>query len=324
MLIDPHFSLLQDYLDFVVAERLKPVAVLDTQLHYSHPAASHALRRQFDIAPNSGRRLLLGEQSFEILPTPGVRKDALCIRGGGLVFTGETLWNGASSGFGMPGSDLGELWKTLQWLKTLLDPEEIVFSGYDVRDLVFSTWLRETERNPDLLARDPEEFARLKARFPFRLAEDFLSYARFNSDPVNEPSEFHKTESPFHLERLEREPPGYARLAPEKLANKLSSFEDPQKGFLIDVREPEEFASGHIPGARSIPLGELAFSLQDFRASPRVYVYCQLGRRSALAAGTLSYLGLPDMVILSGGLQSWLKAGLPLEKQVPNSLFMRS
>ena len=305
--IDPHFSAFQEYTDFVSAEGLKPVATIDSQLHYSHPTAAHLLSKRFGITLYPNGKLTLGASVFEILKTPGVRPEAVCIRGPGVIFTGETLWAGATAGFGMPDANIRELWSSLQTLKKILKSEEIVFPGYDVLDLCFSTWRCELEKNPDLLARDPDELARMKMKFPFHPADDFQAFAKFNAQPdAGGETRFQKCESPFRMDDLERESPSYATITAEKLAHK--------KGFVIDIREPEEFSRGHIPGARSLPLSEIPFALAELRANPRVYVACQAGRRSALVAATLSYLGMRDVVMLSGGFQAWQNAGLPVEK----------
>src|SRR5208283_1910954 len=142
--------------------------------------------------------------AISVLPTPGVRSDAVCLRGRGFILTGETLWIGVSSAFGMPGSDLSRLWKSLGMLKESVSPDDLVFPGYDVREFCFSTWKTEMEKNPDLLARDLEELSRLKSKCSFHLSEDSKEFARFNSDTSLTEQSFHKTESPFRLEDLER------------------------------------------------------------------------------------------------------------------------
>jgi len=81
----------------------------------------------------------------------------------------------------------------------------------------------------------------------------------------------------------------------------------------LDVREPNEFAAGHIPGAINIPLAELATRLDTLKNCKRIYVSCQTGRRSHPAARTLDYLGLPDVVNVSGGFKAWQSCELPIE-----------
>ena len=82
---------------------------------------------------------------------------------------------------------------------------------------------------------------------------------------------------------------------------------------VIDVREPEEFATGHVPGARLVPLATVPQVLADLPADEPVYVICQVGGRSAQAAGYLSQRGF-DARSVDGGTGDWLAAGLPVER----------
>ncbi|KAF1695270.1 rhodanese-like domain-containing protein [Pseudoxanthomonas koreensis] len=96
---------------------------------------------------------------------------------------------------------------------------------------------------------------------------------------------------------------------------------------LIDVREPAEFAGGHLPGAVNLPRGVLEFqvhahpamacSTSDALAQPSrpLLLYCLSGGRSALAADSLRQLGFGDVRSLAGGFQAWRNAGLPVSME---------
>ncbi|MDY0405597.1 rhodanese-like domain-containing protein [Virgibacillus sp. 179-BFC.A HS] len=78
-----------------------------------------------------------------------------------------------------------------------------------------------------------------------------------------------------------------------------------RKAQLIDVREPQEFKSGHILGARNIPLTQLKQRLVELRKDKPVYLYCQSGTRSARAAQVLHKKGYEDVSQLKGGFKKW-------------------
>jgi sulfur-carrier protein adenylyltransferase/sulfurtransferase len=83
---------------------------------------------------------------------------------------------------------------------------------------------------------------------------------------------------------------------------------------LIDIRESDEWAQGHIPGAELIPRGHLEFRIDDRvpeRDTP-VVLYCTFGLRSALAAQTLQEMGYRCVESLAGGFDSWKTDGHPL------------
>jgi rhodanese-related sulfurtransferase len=83
---------------------------------------------------------------------------------------------------------------------------------------------------------------------------------------------------------------------------------------LIDVREPVEYRSGHIAGARNVPLSRLAGGAQDLPKDARIVVGCLSGHRSSVAIGHLRRLGFSNLVNLDGGFQAWKAAGLPVSK----------
>jgi sulfur-carrier protein adenylyltransferase/sulfurtransferase len=89
---------------------------------------------------------------------------------------------------------------------------------------------------------------------------------------------------------------------------------------IVDVRERDEWAEGHIPGAVHIPRGNLESRIEAAvpdRSTP-VVVYCSSGNRSAFAAKSLEELGYEDVVSLAGGFTDWKRSGFPFD--VPQAL----
>jgi glyoxylase-like metal-dependent hydrolase (beta-lactamase superfamily II)/rhodanese-related sulfurtransferase len=81
---------------------------------------------------------------------------------------------------------------------------------------------------------------------------------------------------------------------------------------VVDVREPEEFVSGHVPGAVNLPQAELATRLQEVPRDRPVFVICQGGFRSLRAAQFLTQCGLSGVVSVKGGTSAWRAAGREL------------
>lgn len=88
-----------------------------------------------------------------------------------------------------------------------------------------------------------------------------------------------------------------------------------EKGVLIDVGEPNEYAQGHASGARNVPFGQLEGSkeLPSNKALP-VILMCPNGARSGRAAALLRKAGYEKAVSVSGGSAAWREAQLPMEK----------
>jgi len=88
-----------------------------------------------------------------------------------------------------------------------------------------------------------------------------------------------------------------------------------EKGVLIDVSEPAEYAAAHPVGAKSVPLASLEASreLPKNKSLPLVIV-CPTGTRATRALAVLKKLGFENARVLAGGLAAWRAANLPVEK----------
>jgi rhodanese-related sulfurtransferase len=87
-----------------------------------------------------------------------------------------------------------------------------------------------------------------------------------------------------------------------------------ETSLILDVREPAEYAAGHLPGALNIPRGVLEFKISahpDFqdKQDAHIIVYCQSGGRSALAAEVLNKMGFNNAVSMAGGFKTWTESG---------------
>ncbi len=86
--------------------------------------------------------------------------------------------------------------------------------------------------------------------------------------------------------------------------------------LILDVRQPEEFAAGHLLNARLIPLGKLKErmgELEKYKDQP-IVVVCRTGNRSGTASFLLQKQGFSQIYNLAGGVLAWQKNKLPLEK----------
>jgi rhodanese-related sulfurtransferase len=89
-----------------------------------------------------------------------------------------------------------------------------------------------------------------------------------------------------------------------------------EKAVVIDVCETEEFAAGHVGGAKNIPLNQLEERLATTvknKALPLVLV-CATGARANRAVGIAKKLGYENVQAMAGGLKAWREASLPVEK----------
>jgi rhodanese-related sulfurtransferase len=84
--------------------------------------------------------------------------------------------------------------------------------------------------------------------------------------------------------------------------------------LVLDVRTPEEFASGHVPGAVNIPYDQLPARIGEVPRDKDVVLYCRTGRRAALAAEVLAGQGYVGLGHLEGDIQAWVAQGRVLDQ----------
>jgi len=83
---------------------------------------------------------------------------------------------------------------------------------------------------------------------------------------------------------------------------------------VLDVRTPEEFAAGHVPGAKNVPYDLVAARLGEIPRDKDVVLYCKSGRRAGLAADVLAANGYTRLSHLEGDMTAWVANGRPVEK----------
>lgn len=88
---------------------------------------------------------------------------------------------------------------------------------------------------------------------------------------------------------------------------------------VVDVREPNEFARGYVPGARLVPLGSLRADPSSANLRDKVLFVCSKGGRSLSAAEIASARGVNEVFNLDGGMAAWTAQGLPLERPAKNT-----
>jgi rhodanese-related sulfurtransferase len=110
---------------------------------------------------------------------------------------------------------------------------------------------------------------------------------------------------------LFRSGPASAAISVRDLKAKLDAREPI---VLIDVRQPEEFKSGHVAGARSLPLPTLATRLDELAKDAAIHCICLSGGRSQAACELLQRQGFTNVTNVVGGMGAWQQAGLPSKR----------
>lgn len=123
---------------------------------------------------------------------------------------------------------------------------------------------------------------------------------------------------PAPVERLVANAKSKTRLI--DLAEFKRRYDKNAAGLVLDVRDPDEYAAGHIPGAVNVSRGRLEFAVWKYvggAARPdyrrKITLYCASSLRTVLAAQTLARLGFTDVTAVEMNFSDWEAAGYPVE-----------
>jgi rhodanese-related sulfurtransferase len=99
-------------------------------------------------------------------------------------------------------------------------------------------------------------------------------------------------------------------------ADVKAAIDKKEKVVILDVRDPNEYAAGHLPGAINVSRGTLEFGVwgKVSDQNSKMYVYCKTAGRSTLATKTLNDLGYKNAVLMDAQFEDWIKAGYPVER----------
>jgi rhodanese-related sulfurtransferase len=108
-----------------------------------------------------------------------------------------------------------------------------------------------------------------------------------------------------------RRPPKVPAVLVDELRERLRGQPRP---FVLDVREPWEYAEGHVPGAQLLPLSELEERVAEVPRDRAILAICHSGQRSLAAAAFLLTEGYADVSNVDGGTSAWIERGYPVDR----------
>ncbi|MBN9553747.1 MAG: MBL fold metallo-hydrolase [Alphaproteobacteria bacterium] len=316
VLIDPNLKQIDHYLGLAAKDSLRIHYVLDTHTHADHFSAAKELGRRLkakvvthrlspapyaDFRLCDGEILRVGEMRLTALHTPGHTRDSMCMIAEDRVFTGDTLLIGGTGRTDLPTGDPEALHDSLFNRLLRLDPALKVYPAHDYKGRSHSTIGDEIAKNPRLQKRDRTEFVEMMRALNLEAPTHLTEALRTNMSGGKTVAQL-LSDAAANIAFI-----SMAELAERVKRNDLELV-------LLDVREKEAFAAGHIPGARHLPRGQLELRVNSELPDPteRILVCCEFGQISTLAAATLRELGYTHAAALDGGIKAWRESGLPL------------
>jgi glyoxylase-like metal-dependent hydrolase (beta-lactamase superfamily II)/rhodanese-related sulfurtransferase len=315
-LIDPELSQIDRYLALAARHGLRIHYVIDTHTHADHFSGTRELARRLDVpiamhqaspAPfvdmrlGDGESIALGKLRANVIHTPGHTRDSMCLRIENRLFTGDTLLIGATGRTDLPTGDPEALHDSLFGRVLKLDPTLEVYPAHEYKNRSHTTLAQELEQNPRLQKRNRDEFVEMMRSLNLSMPTHVTEALRTNLSGG-------KTISQLLAEAAAM----VAFMSLDELKSRIGS-RDPDL-IVLDVRERDAYAAGHVPGARLLPRGQLELRVNDELPDPtvRILTVCEFGRISTLAAATLRQIGFQRAIALDGGMKAWREAGYPL------------
>lgn len=315
-LIDPEISQVDHYLALAARDGLRIRYLIDTHTHADHFSATRKLARQLavpvvmyrtsaapfvDMRISDGEMVMLGRLRLQVMYTPGHTRDSMCLQVEDSLFTGDTLLIGGTGRTDLPSGDPEQLYDSLFQRVLRLDPKLKVFPAHDYKGRSHSTIEQELASNPRLQTRERSAFVDMMRELNLSMPTHVTEALRTNMSGG-------KSVAQLLAEAAAKVP--FMSLA-ELKARVEAADEDL---IVLDVREREAYESGHIPGARLLPRGQLELRVNQALPDPtrRILTCCELGQVSTLAAATLREMGFPHVVALDGGMKAWRVAAFPL------------
>jgi glyoxylase-like metal-dependent hydrolase (beta-lactamase superfamily II)/rhodanese-related sulfurtransferase len=315
-LIDPELSQIDHYIALAARDGVRIRYLIDTHTHADHFSATKELARQLDVpvvmhraspAPfvdmriGDGEMVVLGKLRLQALHTPGHTADSMCLQVQDRVFTGDTLLIGGTGRTDLPSGDPRALYDSLFNRVLHLDPALKVYPAHDYKGRSHSTIGDELATNPRLQKRDAAEFIEMMSNLNLSMPTHITEALRTNMSGG-------KTVARLLAEATSAVP--FMSLG--ELRARVEAREDDL--IVLDVRERDAYESGHIPGSRLLPRGQLELRVNQDLPDPtrRILTCCELGYISTLAAATLREMGFTRAVALDGGMKAWREVGYPL------------
>ncbi|MEP7303854.1 MAG: MBL fold metallo-hydrolase [Caldimonas sp.] len=316
-LIDPEISQIDRYVALAARNGLRIRFVIDTHTHADHFSATRQLARELgvptvmhraspapfvDLRVDDGETIVVGKLRLRVLHTPGHTADSMCLVVGDALFSGDTLLIGGTGRTDLPGGDADALYDSLFERVLKLEPGLKVYPAHDYKGRSHSTLAEEAQSNPRLAQRDRAAFVAMMKSLDLGMPRHITEALRTNMSGG-------KTVAQLLAEA--------AAVVPfMSLAELKTRIEAPQDGLIVlDVREKEAYLAGHVPGARSLPRGQLELRVNVELPDPtrRILACCELGQISTLATATLRGMGFQRAVALDGGMKAWREIGYPLQ-----------
>ena len=302
-IIDPVVEQTARDLQLLRELNLDLVLTLETHVHADHVTGSGALRDATgaktavsaaagvpcaDLHLFDGDELELGRHRIRVLSTPGHTDGCLSYLVDDRVFTGDALLIRGTGRTDFQSGSAAELYDSITEKLFALPDETYVYPGHDYRGRSVSTIGEEKRFNPRLAGKTKDEFIGIMRDLNLAPPKKIVEAVPANLVCGGE-----------FLRRAGARPAGDVH----EVDPFWTCDQAKQVGArIVDVRSPEEFATGHLDGAELVPLDHLSLRAPEWDRKTPLVMVCRSGVRSARAARSLKDLGFHSVASMKGGM----------------------
>ena len=312
-IIDPVRELFDRDMQIINELGIELLYTVETHPHADHVTSAGKIRQTtgarivfgessgiqaIDISIKDGEQLPLGSYSLKAIATPGHTAACTSYFVDGMVFCGDTLLIRGCGRTDFQGGDPAVLYDSITKKLFTLGDDVRVYPGHDYSGRISSTIGEEKRWNSRLGGnRSKNDFVELMNNLNLDLPKKINEAVPANMNVgVN-----------FDPRRYLLE-----EFSMNNLHDEWQGLEDDV--LIMDNRTPEEYARGHVPGSRNIPLGTENEHLDMLNQYRQVYIYCRSGRRAQTSFTNLSMQGLDHLTCIGhSGMPDWVAAGYPVE-----------
>ncbi len=333
--IDPVDTQLDIYLNLLKENNLTLKYSLETHVHADHVTASGLLRQKLgaktavsalcgaesaDIQIKDGDIFEFGtSESIKVIATPGHTPGSTSFLWRDRVFTGDALLVDGCGRTDFQGGSTEDQYDSITQRLFTLPTDTIVYPGHDYKGRWISSIAQESTNNSRLAGKTKAEFVEIMNNLNLpkpKLIDMAVPANRYCG--VDEELASQAAESREEGADPMRQMTSMEQLVNHALQNvteidpkKAKDIMDNSAVNILDVREEAEFNAGHIDKAILLPRGLLEFKINSIPEladkSAAIIVYCQSGKRAALAANTLQNIGYTNILSIAGGYAAWSK-----------------
>ncbi len=326
VLIDPVFEQVRRDAALLEELDLRLVYTLETHVHADHVTGAWAMKQRFGsriaLSAKSGAEgadrplqqddiIDFGGRSLEVRATPGHTSGCLTyvLDDRSMAFTGDCLLIRGCGRTDFQEGDPRTLYRSIHEQIFTLPDGCLLYPGHDYRGLTATSVSEERRFNPRLGGDLSEgDFAgymeNLGLAHPKKIDVAVPANLKCGKPDSDAPPADDPTWAPLAFTFA-----GIWEIQPQWLEDHL------RDALVVDVREPDEFEGplGRIPGARLVPLGELADRAEELKSGKPVVAVCRAGGRSAQATVILRRAGFDKVANLAGGMLRWRAQRCPVE-----------